>query len=66
MNWGRVKERYKNDPEYLEMLRQERNKKAREKYARDKEKKNEHISGNTDSHTTSDISTLHSMAETGL
>jgi hypothetical protein len=45
-------ERYKNDPEYLEIMAEERRAKERERYARKKEKmKNADTGRNTDNRT---------------
>jgi hypothetical protein len=50
--WVWIRERYKNDPEYLEIMAEERRAKERERYARKKEKmKNADTGRNTDNHT---------------
>ena len=52
MGWTWIRERYKNDPEYLAIMAEERRTKDRERYARKKEKKNnDDTRRNTDNHT---------------
>ena len=47
VSWAKLKERYKNDPEYLEMLAEQRRTRERERYARKKEQKNNGSAGNS-------------------
>lgn len=55
VSWAKLKERYKNDPEYLEMLAEQRRTRERERYARKKEKmKNADTRRNTDNRTPRD------------
>lgn len=50
--WAWIRERYKNDPEYLAIMAEERRTKDRERYARKKEKKNnDDTRRNTDNRT---------------
>jgi hypothetical protein len=54
VSWAKLKERYKNDPEYLEMLAEQRRTRERERYARKKEQKKNGSAGNsTDSNSVS-------------
>lgn len=52
MGWSWIRKRYKNDPEYLAIMAEERRAKDRERYARKKEKKNnDDTRRNTDNRT---------------
>ena len=52
IDWTWVQERYKNDPEYLAIMAEERRAKDRERYHRKKEKmKNADTGRNTDNRT---------------
>lgn len=53
MNWKKIQERYKNDPEYLEILRLQRNADQRRRYHQRKEKENKN--GNNDISRRTDI-----------
>ena len=53
MNWKAIQERYKNDPEYLEILRLQRNADQRRRYHQRKEKENKN--GNNDISRRTDI-----------
>lgn len=47
MGWTWIRERYKNDPEYLAIMAEERRAKDRERYARKKEQKRNGSAGNS-------------------
>lgn len=57
-NWKWAQERYKNDPEYLAILREENRRKCKEKYAKKKEQKNGDTCNNADNNSISDGSIL--------
>ena len=58
-NWKWAQQRYKNDPEYLAILREENRRKCKEKYAKKKEqKKNGDTCNNADNNSISNGSVL--------